>query len=427
MFNIFSPIAFNYRESMEGASFKTGLFKALSDAVAKLRKADSYTTEAIIASGINEAIKAYTNMSIKLNVDPKFSEAAYITWPSLDMNHPFIDQEIRKNIHQDTGLVLIRALGGQMMGSVDMRNCRVGGIFEKIQGDIVLGVGLFKSTRFTDFEIAAIMLHEIGHMWTYFVYLGTVVMSSHVISAAAKAVYEIDDYDKRIMVLKESEQILGVEIADKDRLAAMPKQVRGLATESIFISSKAQQTQSETGYNIYEMRSVEQLADRFAVQHGAGPDLATGLDKMFSSYGHRSTLNTTEHTLLEIVKLIGFTAGLFLFPVPLLIYVLFTNPLEKHYDDPEKRVRLIKQMIIDEMKDDRLPPARRRQLQDDYDITEKVEKGLDDKRTILEMFWSTIMPSGRKALNQEQAQKRIEDLLNNELFVISNRLKLGAV
>jgi hypothetical protein len=426
MFTKFNPIAFNYKASLEGASFKTGLFKAVCDAIQKLRKSNAYTTESIVSSGINEAIKGYTNMTIKLNVDPKYSEAAYITWPSLDMNHPFINEEVRKNIHQDTGIVLLRALGGQMTGSIDMRNCRVGGVFEKIQGDIVLGIGLLKSTRYTDNEIAAIILHECGHMWTYFVYLGTVVMSSHVISAAAKAVYEIDDYDKRIMVLKEAEQILGVEIADRDRLAAMPKQLRGLATESVFISTKAQQSQSETGCNIYEMRSVEQLADRFAVQHGAGPDLATGLDKMFRGYGHRSTLSTTEHTLLEVVKMIGFTAGLFLFPVPLLVYVLFTNPLEKRYDDPEQRIRLIKQMITDELKDDRLPRERRRQLQDDYDIAEKIEKGLDDKRTLLELFWSTIMPSGRKALDQEQSQKRIEDLMNNELFVISNRLKLGA-
>lgn len=426
MFTLFSPTLFNYIASMEGTVFKTGLFNALIECIAKLRKSNTYTTQSIIESGINETINSFTQMRIMFHVDAKYSEAAFITWPSIDKNHPFIANEIRTLVQSDTGLTLIRALGGSMHGSIDMRNCRVDGIFKEIQGDITFGAGLLRSNRFSDAELAAIMLHEIGHLWTYFVYTGTIVLTSHVISAAAKAVYELEDTDKRVIILKEAEQVLGVEIDNHERIAAMPKQIRALATESVFISAKAIQSQSETGCSIYEMRSVEQLADRFATQHGAGPDLATGLDKLFRGYMHRSTLSTTEHTMLEIGKLILFTGGLFLFPVPLLMAVLFSNPMEKRYDDPEQRIKLIKQMIIDELKEDRIPIDRRKQLQDDIELLEVVEKGLNDKRTLLELFWTTIMPGGRAALRQEQAQKKIEELLNNELFVISNKLKIGA-
>lgn len=426
MLTKFNPVIFDYKLCMESSAFKSGLFEELKEAIGKLRASDTFTTDSIKESGIMQLIKDRTNMSINFMVAPNYSEAAYVTWPSIDKNHPFVDNQIRKHIHQDTGLTLIRALGGSMTGSVDVRNCRVGGIFEKLEADIVIGEGLLVSKRYNDGEITAIVLHEIGHYWTYFVYLGSVVTASHVISATTKAVYEIEDLEERKIVLSEAEKVLGVEIANKERIAIMPKQVRGLATESVLVSAKAMQSQSETGYNIYELRSVEQLADRFAVQHGAGPDLATALDKIVRARGHQATMSTAEHVFFETCKLTMFTAGLFLFPVPLLIAVLTTSPLEKYYDDPEKRIRLIKQMIVDELKDDRLTPARRKQLQDDYTLANTVEEGLDDKRTLLELFHSTIMPSGRRAMKQEESQKRIEDLMNNELFVISNRFKIGA-
>ncbi len=403
--------------TMEAISYQTGLFNELTKAVEKLRAEKTYDTKAINDSDIPNIINIFTDMLVSIDINPDYDNAAFITWPSIDKNHPFINEFLRKHIVSDTGLTLIRALDGEIRGSIDIKTGRVSGIFTKVQGDITLGAGLLRNKQYTSGEIAAIILHELGHLWTYFVYLGTMVTSSHVIAAVSKAVYDIDNKEERLVVIKEAERVLGVDVKEKERLAALPKQIRSLATDMVFISAKAEKSQSETGYNIYELRSVEQLADRFATQHGAGVELASGLQKLFQNYAHSSTISTTQHTLIEVCKVIIFTAGLMLNPVGTVVYLLMSNPTEKQYDDPEARIRLIKQMLIDELKDQRIKPTRRAQLQKDIDVVSRIEGELNDKRSALELFWTKIMPSGRRAMSQQESQKLIEDLLNNELFV----------
>jgi len=399
------------------------LFKDVTDAIGRLRKDGTYTTKAIMECEIIQLVKLHTNMSIELVVEKH--AGAFVTWAPIDRNHPFVKETYTGFQSSETGLALIRAMGGTIKGSVDTKNCRVSGIFSTIMGSIHIGLLLMKNKSFSDSELAAIFLHELGHVFTYFYYIGRAVITTAIIAQTAKIMYEIDDYQERVVVLKEAERILGVEVTDKERLAAAPKNARSLTTQTVLVSSNADKTRSETGNSIYELRSVEQLADQFATRHGAGRDLVIGLDKLFRGYWNSSTLNTTEHTMLEIIKLIMFMIGLAIIPSTVIPWVLFSNPTRKIYDDPEARVRLIRQQITEELKDRDLPDQKRVQLLEDIDAVRAIEEGLDDKRSLLEMFWTKVIPSGRRAQNQLEAQKLIEALISNELFEQAAKFKVG--
>lgn len=412
--------------ALESISVQNGrLFQELTLAIGKLRKGDSYTTEAILDSDIMNIVRDYTGMRIAFHVDANYGHAC-IQLPALDRNHPFVDGYWKAYGHFETGAQIIRAMKGQIKGSVDRTNSKVGGIYSEIQADIYFGKSFLQGKMYSDGELAAVLLHELGHLYTYFEYLGTTVFSSHVIAAAAKAVMEIEDQAERAVVLKEAQQVLGVEIPDTDRLSMTPKAARSYATQTVLISAYAEKSRSEMGTNVYDARSCEQLADQFATRHGAGKELVTALDKLYRSYSHRSTLSMAEHVILEVGKMILFLCGLFLLTIPLVLWLLVSNPTRKIYDDPQARVRLVRQQLNEELKEKGLPDSRRVALLSDIAICEEIEGSLDDKRTVLEFIWTTVMPSGRAAANQELVQKQVEDLLNNQLFVMSAKLKVGA-
>lgn len=408
--------------SLEAISQQSGaLFAELTKAVGFLRTENTYTTESVKSSEIMDVVKAYTNMSIQFNIG-NYREA-HIRLPMLDANHPFIRDYMRKYGSYDTGVQLIRALGGSATGGVSLKEGKVFGVYGDIVGYVCMGVGFFRDRRYSDSELAAIILHELGHLFTYFELLGSVVMTSHVISCAAKTMVDTEDYEKRLTVLKEAEQVLGIEVPDKDRVASKNKLVRSLSTQVALITATSKTQRSETGNSIYEMRSCEQIADQFAARHGAAKDLVLALDRLYRDHYDTSTMSMFEHVVIEVCKVIFFLCAAILAPGPVIVWLVFFNPTHKIYDDPAQRVKLLKQQAINELKDKKLDDDRRDTILKDLDIMEEVEDGLDDKRSLLEVFWTTIIPSGVSAASQEKGAKQLEELINNQLFVQSAKLK----
>lgn len=415
--------------SLESIDFQNGkLFEQLTNAVDALKADGTFTTEAIKKAEIPEIIQLYTDALVKFRVIADQKINAYMEVPALDRNHPFITEIEKAYVSSKAGTMLIQTLGGAVKGGVNLRNGRVYGVFTKIEGTITVTQGLIQSKDFSSAEVAAIILHELGHIVTYFEYLGSVVTNSHIIAAAAKAATDIDDFNERVKVLKVAEDVLGLEKIDIDALARTNQKMRGKATETVFISALAIKTRSNTGASIYELRAVEQLADQFAVRHGAGKDLAVGLDRLYRYVWDSSTMWTATHVFLEVAKMIGASFVLVGCPpagAAVFVLLFMTNPLNRRYDEPEARLRLIKQMLVEELKETKQDPDHLRKIDEDIRVVSILEESLNDNRGIVELFWSNIMPEGRAGWQQERAQKEIEALLNNDLFTMANRFKIG--
>lgn len=400
------------------------LMKALTEAFIKLKADGRMTTQSIKDSEIMEILFDHTGISIDFLITDKIRNNAYVVFPLLDKNHPFFGDFIRNVAHADLGVGLVRAMDSVPQGSVNPQTCRVTEIFSKLKSDVCFASNLITGTYFKPEECVAVFLHEIGHIFTYFYYLGTVARSALITTAAAKAVLEIEDSVERVKVLQEAERTLGIEIPEIERIASADKRVRGKLIQSVFISADAQKMRTETGNNYYEIRACEQLADKFAVFHGSGPHLATALLKLKRDQGHSSYNPWPVHVLVEVCKLIMFACGLFFMPVPLIAYVLLANPMAKRYDDPAQRVRMIRQNIIEELKSKDIESSRIRELNEQLAVVQQVEDSLEDKLSLMELFWTTIMPAGREAERQTIAQKRIENLINSELFAKAASFRL---
>lgn len=394
----------------------------IASSIEAIRSQGTFDTESIRNSNVIEHIRFHTNISVDFLIDEKLGINAYAMLPSVDRNHFYFDDEVRHWIGNDTGKTLVNFLEKEPKGWVIPANCSVGGIFTKINTDIAVGKGLLKS-KLTSGQIASIILHEVGHIYGYFAGLGVYVRSGIITTAAAKAALEIEDVQERIVVLKKAERALGIEKVDTSSIASAPKAIRGNAVQTVYLNAIDIKARSETGTELYDMRACEQYADRFSTFHGGGVDLAGALQFIYRNDAHRAALGYGTHVMVELIKLIVWTVGLMFAPVPLLCHLLLTNPMLKNYDDPEARVRMIRQNLIEQLKSDKIPDKLRQNLLADVEAVQQVENTLNDKMTITELFWVTLMPSGRRALEQQEAQKRIESLLNNELFVKAQQFK----
>ena len=409
--------------SNEAISVQNGaLFAELKKAVNFLRENGKFDTDAINKSEIVEIVRAYTNMSIIFTIG--LGREAHIRLPNVDANHPF-NRGWYDMFGAYEGAMVLRALNDKALGGVSLKEGRVYGVYEKIFGEVCMGQKFLRDSRYTDGMVAAIILHELGHLYTYFEMLGSVVTTSHAISCASKTVMGTEDYEKRISVIKEAERALGIDIKEKDReaLAAKPPMIRDLAVETTFIAIVAKKSRSETGKSVYDLRSCEQIADQFAARHGAGRDLVLALDRLFKDHGDDSVMNSFEFVIMTVLRMIAFLAGLILFTIPTILWVLFFNPTIKYYDEPKARITFLRQQMELELRDKSISDSRRDEILRDLELVESVEDGLDDKRGLIELFWTEIIPSGISAAQEEKAQKKLEELLNNRLFVQSAKLK----
>jgi hypothetical protein len=415
-----------YGISLESIAMQSGqFFEMLVENITFLRNDGRYTTATIKESGIMETIRLQTGLAVDVNVRKEGGIGAYVLLPNVDRNHPFIRSEFRQFLNNDVGVSALNFKDVAPKGTVNTQTGKVTGWFTEVRTQMVLSYALMTADRITAQEVAAIILHELGHLFTYFLHLGSTVLSNLVVSAAARQIVGAKDYGEREYVLTEAERTLGIEIPNKEALAKITTDKEAKGVQTVMLTTLVEKARFETGFNIYEVRSCEQIADQFAVKHGAGVHLASALDKIYRQYGHRSYRNRMLHVMLEISKLVLFVVGLWIgMVIPLLLYVIHYNPLLKEYDDPKQRFEFIISTLTDDLKKRDLPEERRKQLVNDIEVVKNIAQNADDKRTINQIFWQYCRGEGSQAAKQEKLAKAIQEFTSSALFTSASKFAL---
>ena len=400
------------------------LHRLLAAAVHDLRADGTFSTSKIIAADFTGIIRKATGLWVEMSIDPNIGINAYVMIPKMDKNHVFYHDVYKPWTESTEATAVIHAIGKPLLGSVDLRNCKVEGSYTQVKAPMVIGAQLLRSNKFTDGEVAAIMLHEIGHLFTYFQFIGTYVRTALISAATAKGAMGIEDATERAKLIREGAKILGLEKTDAEALAALPKESINNAIQTVFLTESVIQNRSENGDSDYELRACEQLADQFATRHGASRDLVTGLDRLWRVYNVNSTISSAMHVFIEIMKLTLIIVSLIGIP-SMALYILLANPMQKIYDDPGQRIRFIKQQLIVELKSEKTTDPRRQSIVDDIAAIQVVEDQLTDRLSFIEWMIIALRPSVRRALRAETAQKQIETLANNDLFVQAAKFQGG--
>ena len=109
--------------------------------------------------------------------------------------------------------------------------------------------------------------------------------------------------------------------------------------------------------------------------------------------------------------------------IALPLTLIFLNTNEKLYDEPKERMERIRRDMVNELKRDKIDKDYRDQVLTDIEVIETITKEMNDKRSFLQFFHSTVYPKARHQYNQMRFQQDLEILTNNDVFVRAQKLK----
>lgn len=427
--------------AMEAIHFQKNqeFYKELTIAFEELKKKKSKALrdDGEASHHISKIIKNHTNLKVAFDIS---DFGPMVEVPHLNKNHPLIHDVHRDWISSADGMRMIGEAGSAVKGSVNLATGKVAGVFAEMDNRMYFPTNMIVGTRYTAEELAAICLHEVGHLITYCEYMDRTVTTNQVLAGLAAGLAGAKTPEEREVILVSTKKALHLDI-DTGELA---KEKDGEVVTYVVISNVAKATADEIGFNIYDLNTWEALADQYAARCGAGRALVTGLDKLYRSFGHISFRTTAGYLAMEGLKLTlivgGFLGHLigpgiptiwlsFMFSAAInlgIALVTMDGMGDGTYDRPGVRLKKLRNEIVQEMKDKTVTKEQGEKLTEDLLAIDEVLKYVNDREQFLGKIWNLFSADSRRRLSQEALTKELEGLASNDLFVSSLKLRQQA-
>lgn len=420
--------------AMESIDFQSGAFYAeligAFTALAKMSE-DQLRYEGDDPDAANVLLSAIVRNHTGLNVKFVLGDTyPCVMIPEINRNNPLINDFVKNFLDNKDGIKFIKEAKGFARGSVNLRSGRVTGVFTEVQSIIYLPTKMIRGGKYAPEENAAITLHEVGHLFTYYEYISRTVRTNQVLAGVARGLDQSSTQAEREAVLMTAKQALDLQDMDVPEVA---KITNAKVTEVVIITSVVKQTKSEIGTNIYDSNNFEFLADQYASRQGASRALVTGLDKLHRQFGHMSFRSQGMYLFMEGCKLtlLALTiAAAFVNPDAALGGFFLVTTWMAHdsagdptYDRPEARLKRIRNDLLERSKQKDLAPGEAQQIKEDLAAIDKILDGVKDRFQLIGLVMRYVFGLGRARFEAEALQQELEGLVANNLFGRANDLK----
>ena len=403
---------------------ESDLFNAITKIIKQIKIAGLYDPASIVKSDLSAAIESFCGISTKITIEDSNTPNAMVQIPQLDKNHPIIHNTYRAWLNNDDLVKAKKFMDGKFTGFVSKKEARVYGAFSKLTVPIIITRGLLHADDFLDEEIAAVILHELGHVFSYFERIIDVMSFNYAAEAVSERILKTFRDEDSVELLLEYDKVFDVKLPDKETVA---KSKNKDVVFTHIVSETIKQRRNEEGDEIYSYRGFEFSSDQFATRHGGGRYLVTALDKIYRRGWFNSSYSSWPcHIMCEIVKVTIFAT---FFPLLALanpfvgvlwvLVILCARPMNKTYDDPRERFDRVYREIVGELKNKSLTADRRNQVLSDLKVITAINESVSDKRSFFEAIWAYVIPSGNSSRKKMEFQQTLERLANNDLFVAS--------
>ena len=333
------------RYSVKNKNYKdiTSLFSKLSDVIYR-----RFGIRFRIVS-----LNAFGPMIIKTNPANLFVFGRDIDSATSASDHPTIQtvRELLSAIQSD-----VRKSNKAMLKStytVDTKNARIDGLPDKtVVGIINMPMGVFahlaKDGKMNSRMITAILLHEVGHGFSYIQYNGSVSRRGSALTEIFKQYYKDPDKAK-----KKAIENIGEFTDDSDVISKIKNSKEEKTFWAYYASVVAESVLSLNKKVDFLDKEAEIVADQFASRFGLSKEMATALEAVYEAMGETSSsvinVNIIETTMLyavfsNLLLFLGPIAGI---PLTLgLIYVLSRLSFDTTYLAKIERTRLLLREFI---------------------------------------------------------------------------------
>lgn len=415
--------------SMEAIAFQSGAFfkelQMLFEPYCRKGTSPKKGELAELAGQLDKVVFKY----VGVNAAIEFAYTGSCMYPPDISTNNVILGDYRAFFSSSDGLKYISREGvGKAIGTVNLDKSELTGFLSKIPVKIIMDIDHFVADNFTPGEFAAVLMHEIGHYFTYCELLTRTIMTNQVLAGVERVMREGDAKQYEI-ALKKAGEVLDV---DKAVIQDLQNATDKSVVLTVLASEAAREARTSNGYSIYDQTTWEMMSDQFATRHGAGRDLATALDKIYGRYGQWFIRNSVAHAIVEALKvayslflIIGGAAATALGHMGGLVMIL-TGLLNiagevdfgvaGTYDKPQYRAARIKQQLVQWTKDPHLSKEMAEKVLDDIKIIDELIK----KYAVNEAWFSLIIrkliaPIGRRYDNVK-FQQQLEAMAANNLF-----------
>lgn len=281
---------------------------------------------------------------------------------------------------------------------------------------------LIKNYKMTASELTAILLHEIGHGFTHIEYSYRTVQNTTLILDTIKD--NITNGKSRIDTFN---LIYNTTLEGNDDLTKYNENVAAIKVLDRYMQVTLNMHKDDR----HSYTDSEQLADQFANKFGVGASLITSLNKL-----HGDDIETPRRpntiALICFMALLMITVGLIFLPMVLtyiLVYAIMTiifggsDANATTYDKKLRRYQRVRNDIVKLIRSTDIDKNIIRNLLEELDTVDKIISEASSDTSLLDKLGDVLLPWNRKVSNFQKLEELLEDMSENNLYVLSNKIK----
>lgn len=365
----------------------------------------------------------------------------FSTLQHLDMKNVILQYFTKKDIDAINNYMQpkIDALSKDQ-GTVDAKTGRLGGVYSKIENDCYIDFyGLYKNSRMTAGEIAAILMHEVGHVFTWTQFSNKLSMVNqtlqHIYNHRAttdsdklfKLAYsKLKDIDRDITETEVKSMISGNTISATYNNYLFLLKNLDLNNLLLDLNASNVNTNSET------------IADIYSVRMGFGLEFINAMDKMNKSFAKKIFYVSSAlcvilisifaiAALLPSVSIMGVYSLLFMYVVSGMTMIecnIYKEQGGLIYKYDKERMQKVYNQLVDSVKDLSLKGEDKQRNLESLKTIKTLLDALPSDISTLDRISHILSSKARVARAYSVQQDILEKIANNDLFVKAVELEL---
>ena len=377
-----------------------------------------------------KALETKTGMKLNLTFNTEYPPCMM---PVHINPNSILGDDFFKDYYSKDGNKIVKDLEKLNTGVIDLKNGKVSGIFSSVPVEIYMGFNCLKDTSLTSREIAAVLMHEVGHALVGFELTFNTIKTNQLLLAAHKAMVN-NDQSQFEYVLKTAERHVG---ENSGVYTELKDEKDGKVVTVVLLAKFTEKIKSELGSEAYDFTTYEALADNYATRMGLGRDLVTGLESIMRAYGAPEYNSSTRIAInfsqtMSIVVMMCF--GMLFTPVGSIIlgalfFMLITwnsstgSQSSNTYDILTVRYKRIREQLITYLKRRKIDPAESKKTIADIMLIDKIISETKDYTTMYGLIGNIMYPSNWGLAQKKNAQRKLEELASNDLYLKAAQLK----